>query len=265
MGMPSLHIRSHLIPLLRLAAPRAALLCAGMTLGFCAMWSSLPAKPKRAPARMAIMPAPDSLVQVTVLTGGVKVETPRFRSAKLADAFMRELSRTPAAQKYFDSLAYLGPSEDASTARMWFTLEVLGPTTLHEPDLKSRLNPELRRHASGVMRVLEGSLPQLQRDFFTEQLVLPLVHQLQVSSERKALVYGRILDRPFTVDAEGTVSPRSATLTSALIYLEETRLPAERIWPHLEHALQRTAGDPLAYGILEARIAASFPGLQKAN
>lgn len=184
----------------------------------------------------------------------------QLRNQEIALEFSRILIKYPEMKKYYEHLAYLGSGPDAQMARVWISMGLVIAPAPDEGVLLSKILAEVAAYSGEMMNVLEAKQTEIEEDTgFTEQLVLPLVHTLNVPVERKVSFYGNVIDNPVEFSPDGSITAKTANITNALIYMKQANAPFSVVEPQLIKAVQANRSDVRGNQELMVRVTAYFP------
>jgi hypothetical protein len=179
-----------------------------------------------------------------------------FKAARTK--FLEFKSKYPEMERLWSNTKFLGETEDAEVARMWITMGLVVSPNKEESTLLFSLQDLVKENSSAILLNLNSNFDAIQSDPFIESVALSLAFQLDLTPEKRATFFEKVLGREFEAKQTGEVSYSSANMTNALIYLKQSGANPQQLVGVFQRSLAM-AKDPFARQELTARINTYFP------
>lgn len=172
--------------------------------------------------------------------------------------FLAIKSKYPEMERLWQNTKFLGETEDAEVARMWIAMGLIISPSKAEATLLYSLQDFVKVNSNAILLNLNSNFDAVQSDPFIESVALSLAFQLDLTPERRATFFEKVLGREFDVKTTGEISYSSANMTNAIIYLKQSGANPQQLVGMFQRSLALAKG-PFARQELATRISTYFP------
>ena len=185
---------------------------------------------------------------------------------KLAEdsmVYLRDLMTDPAFATFFNhTLDFFGDSPAAYPAARFVGLSLLFNGSQEHFYLRSWTQKEIQSHSEEIMKVLEAKSDEIDLNPYFHSSMLNLVHQLEVSPERKLSFYSKTIEKPLVLTDGGGLHDYSLAFETALILSKNTKVDSSTVAPVVSRAIAANGDDPKKMESLKVRVETYFPELR---
>ncbi len=185
----------------------------------------------------------------------------KSNEAKEAMKFFRSYMDDPAFSTFFaHALDFFGEQKAAYPAARFVALSLLFDESPENFYMQKWTRKELQDNSEAIMSTLESKEKLIDDNPFFHSRMLNLVHQLEITPERKLSFYSATLERPLELNSKGELEDNSLAFETALYLAQQASAPPDDMASIIKRVLSKNTREDQTTAVRE-RVLTYYPAL----